>query len=54
MTGPKDQPDEDDLVPLVEGEAEGPDRIATLGEILEAHHLRFVAKVRKAQRKEGE
>jgi hypothetical protein len=38
-------------VPTEQAEEPG-DRLATLGEILEAHHLRFVAKVRQAQQKE--
>lgn len=30
------------------------DRLATLGEILEAHHFRFVAKVRRAEEASNE
>jgi hypothetical protein len=44
---------DDPEVPVPPEQDEEPrDRLATLGEILEAHHLRFVAKVRQAQQKE--
>lgn len=45
--------DEEPNVPPEAEEPEEAPRLATLGEILEAHHRRFVEKVRK-QKEQGE
>jgi hypothetical protein len=44
--------EDEDLVIAQEPQAPEPGRLATLGEILEAHHRRFVEKVRRRRQEE--